>query len=174
MQVPGGFGSATLIEKNNTQIERFLRNRFDKVDYVLGVCSGALHLARAGLLDGKKATTNKALWDWATSYTTLAFPDSPALSSNATGEAKIDWQPSARWVDAGKIWTSSGVQAGMDMMYAWLREVYGDTEVLKSAINQIEYAPHTDAHWDPFAVVHKVSGADKNGNMVDCVRPVGY
>lgn len=44
----------------------------------------------------------------------------------------------------------------MDMAYAFLKYVYG-TEYLDVVMNGIEYAPHTDPHWDPFAVVHNVS-----------------
>lgn len=44
------------------------------------------------------------------------------------------------------------------MTYAFLKHFYGDDdEVLKRTMNIIEYAPHTDADWDPFSVVHNVS-----------------
>ena len=62
---------------------------------LLTVCTGAGLAARAGLLDGKKATTNKAAWDWATSQ----------------GQATA-WQKEARWVEDGNVWTSAGVTAG--------------------------------------------------------------
>ena len=46
----------------------------------------------------------------------------------------------------------------MDMMYAFLRHVYGDDDAdLTAIMNGMEYAPHTDPHWDPFSIVHKVS-----------------
>jgi hypothetical protein len=45
----------------------------------------------------------------------------------------------------------------MDMAFAFLKQFYGeDDPVLIGAMNGIEYAPHTDADWDPFSVVHKV------------------
>jgi putative intracellular protease/amidase len=46
-------------------------------------------------LSGRRATTNKARWDWVTEF-----------GSNIT------WVPSARWVEDGNVWTSSGVAAG--------------------------------------------------------------
>jgi len=48
----------------------------------------------------------------------------------------------------------------MDMAYAFLRHLYGadDPEVTR-VMGLIEYAPHTDPHWDPFAAVWKVSSA---------------
>ncbi|KAF2680464.1 class I glutamine amidotransferase-like protein [Lentithecium fluviatile CBS 122367] len=134
-----GFGNIALEQANNTAIEEFLVARYDRVKYLLSVCTGAISLARAGLPKGKKATTNKAMWAWTT--------------DPAHGEG-IEWVPSARWVEDGKIWTSSGVAAGMDMMYAFLRHVYG-TEELDGVMNGIEYAPHVDPSWDPFSVVHK-------------------
>lgn len=46
----------------------------------------------------------------------------------------------------------------MDMAYAFLSHLYGsDDQGLFNTMNGIEYAPHTDPHWDPFSVVYKVS-----------------
>jgi hypothetical protein len=50
---------------------------------------------------------------------------------------------------------SADVLPGMDMTYAFLRHVYGDDPRLTAVMNAIEYAPHTNADWDPFSVVHK-------------------
>lgn len=66
--------------------------------FLLTVCTGAALAARAGLLDGKRATTNKMSWAWATSQGT---------------PGATDWQKKARWVEDGHIWTSAGVTAGM-------------------------------------------------------------
>ena len=44
------------------------------------------------------------------------------------------------------------------MAYAFLAHLYGsDDQGLFNTMNGIEYAPHTDPHWDPFSVVYKVS-----------------
>jgi hypothetical protein len=43
------------------------------------------------------------------------------------------------------------------MTYAFLRHYYGEEDTSVDAmINGAEYAPHTDPHWDPFSIVHKV------------------
>ncbi|KAF2787517.1 class I glutamine amidotransferase-like protein [Melanomma pulvis-pyrius CBS 109.77] len=157
--VPGGYGNVALEQQNNTEIEKFLQRRYDQADYVLSVCTGAQSLARAGLLKGKKATTNKSVWSYVTD---------PIHSLDDS----IEWVPSARWVHDGKTWTSSGVSAGLDMMYAFLKFMYG-TEKLDGTMNGIEYAPHQDPHWDPFAVVFSVPGADTSRPLADCVVPVG-
>jgi putative intracellular protease/amidase len=138
--VPGG-GQRYLDVTNDTAIEDFVRSRYESTSYILSVCTGAAALAKSGILAGKRATTSKAEWEWVT---------------KVKNSEEIKWQPNARWTQDGKVWTSSGVAAGMDMMYAFLTHVYGDKKV-DSVMNMIEYAPHTDPHWDPFSVVHNVS-----------------
>lgn len=139
--IPGGMGNMALQQANDTSVEDFVALRFDQVDYVLSVCTGAVSLALAGVLEGRRATTNKGSWGWVTSH----------------GGDDIEWVPTARWTEDGKVWTSSGVAAGMDMTYAFLKHFYGeDDEVLVRSMNGVEYAPHTDPNWDPFSVVHEV------------------
>ena len=151
--VPGGIGDLALLEHNDRSIENFVASRFCKTKYVLSVCTGAGFLARAGVLDGRRATATKGLWASVTKYGT-----------------NVTWVPSARWVQDGKVWTSSGVSAGMDMMVAFLRHVYGDAVVNKS-VNDIEYAPVVDPHWDPYSVIQKVRHPvpDAMGLVVDVV-----
>lgn len=152
--VAGGLGFNTLVANNDTTVEDFVAACFDATDYVVSVCTGAAFLARAGVLEGRNATTNKAAWADVTKF----------------GE-NVNWVPNARWVQDGKVWTSSGVSAGMDMMTAFLRHIYGDPKV-NHAVNVIEYAPHTNPTWDAFAVVHNVPGADVNRSLTDCVTPL--
>lgn len=177
--VPGGVGDFLRDNEKNFEMERFIARRYKRAKYVLSVCSGATTLARAGILNGKRATTNKSVWSWATD---------PRHGANIT------WVPNARWVANDKVWTSSGVAAGMDMMYAFLSFYYG-SEHVNATMNGIEYAPHTDPHWDPFAVVHnvcvpafqppvsvydrvtdcmQVPGADMSRSPADCTGPVGH
>lgn len=96
--VPGGSGDFLLDNQNDFSIEKFVASRFAEAQYVLSVCIGATTLARAGLLNGRRATTNKSAWKWAT---------------DERQGANITWVPNARWVEDGKVWTSSGVAAGM-------------------------------------------------------------
>ncbi|KFY49017.1 hypothetical protein V495_00830 [Pseudogymnoascus sp. VKM F-4514 (FW-929)] len=154
--VPGGEGNVVLAQANNTWIEDFVASRYDRLDYLLSVCTGSASLAKSGVLNGKRATTNKGAWAWVTS-----------LGTNIT------WVPSARWTVDGNVWTSSGVAAGLDMTYAFLKSVYG-TDDLDAVMNGIEYAPHTNPDWDPFSVVHNVPGANTNMSLLDCTGPAGY
>ncbi|KAF2854785.1 class I glutamine amidotransferase-like protein [Plenodomus tracheiphilus IPT5] len=154
--VPGGTGVINATLSNLTTIESFLTSRYDATDYILGVSFGVTHLARSGLLKGKKATTNKSGWAWITGF----------------GQ-DVKWVPQARWVVDGKVWTSSGMASSLDMVYAWLGEVYGNAGGVNLMTDVIEYAPHLNPDWDPYAVYHQVPGADASRPVLDCVGPVG-
>ncbi|EKG09171.1 ThiJ/PfpI [Macrophomina phaseolina MS6] len=138
LMVPGA-PVANVNSGNDTWREDFIKARFNSTDYVASVCTGAMSLAKAGVLENKRATTNKLDWSEVVKY-----------------GKNVIWVPSARWTHDGKIWTSSGVAAGMDMTYALLSWMYGSGKV-NATMNLIELAPHTNEHWDPYAVVHKVS-----------------
>ena len=69
-----------------------MREAYQDVKYLMTVCTGAGIAARAGILDGKNATTNKAAWN-----------ETTALGPN------VKWISHARWVVDGNIWTTSGV-----------------------------------------------------------------
>lgn len=61
---------------------------------ILTTCTGAMWLASSGVLDGKKATTNRMF-----------------LGMVAKMYPNVEWQDQ-RWVVDGKIWTSGGAFAG--------------------------------------------------------------
>ncbi|KAJ7237718.1 transcriptional regulator [Mycena haematopus] len=87
----------------------FIASQAPKAKYIMSVCGGAVYLAFAGLLAGKKATTNKAF------YRAIV---------GATPK-DIQWVPKARWVVDGNVWTSSGVTAGGDMALAFVEHLAG-------------------------------------------------
>jgi transcriptional regulator GlxA family with amidase domain len=64
--------------------------------------------------------------------------------------SKVDWIREARWVDDGKVITSSGVSAGMDMALHLVRRLYGEARALQIALGA-EYIWNKDAANDPFA-----------------------
>src|SRR5690348_6922363 len=66
--VPGGEGIVVLEQSNDTWVEDFVASRFGQLDHVLSVCTGAASLAKAGVLNGKRATTNKGAWSQVTSF----------------------------------------------------------------------------------------------------------
>ena len=132
--VPGGRG--TRREVDNPVILEWLRQQAATARYVTSVCTGSALLARAGLLDDRRATTNKAAFGW-------VAQQGPA----------VDWQTRARWVEDGRFFTSSGVSAGMDMALAVIADMLGVEQALEVA-TWSEYDWHRDPHHDPFAAVH--------------------
>ncbi|MFW6124689.1 MAG: DJ-1/PfpI family protein [Pirellulales bacterium] len=129
--VPGGFG--TFAQLDNAVLLDWLKNRAAEAEIVTSVCSGASILAKAGLLDDRRATTNKQFY----SVCTAQGPN-------------VEWVKEARWVDDGNIVTSSGVSAGMDMALHVIARLYG-TDVAEGIANGTEYQWHRDADVDPFA-----------------------
>lgn len=120
---------------------------------IFTVCTGSILLARSclpggkGVLDGVHATTNKRGF-------TRALEELP----------KVSWEPHARWVRTDlalplsggashslKLWTTSGVSAGTDGMFAVISEEYGQP-VADFIANILEYEWKTDPSIDPFAV----------------------
>lgn len=129
--VPGGSG--TFAQQNNPRLMDFLRTRAERAEVVMSVCTGSALLAKAGLLDGRRATTNKQYFSFST----------------AAGK-NVEWVQQARWVDAGDRVTSSGVTAGIDMSLAVVERLYG-AERAQRISDGIEHDRHTDANWDPFS-----------------------
>ncbi|KAG8836074.1 hypothetical protein FRC17_010007 [Serendipita sp. 399] len=136
--IPGGPG--TRIAYNDTRIIDYVKRTYPKLKFIMSVCTGAQVLAKAGVLDRKRATTNKFQW-----------------AELVASGPKVKWVPCARWVVDGNIWTSSGVTAGMDMINAFLKGY--NTTVAEKAVNIIEYEPHTDPSWDPFCKIWNVTSA---------------
>jgi putative intracellular protease/amidase len=132
--IPGGFGTQALLD--NDVVLNWVRQQSETAELVTSVCTGSTLLSAAGVLDGKKATTNKMSYEWATSFGT-----------------DVDWQKQARWVWDGKFVTSSGVSAGMDMALAVIAELVDEKAAEKVAL-AAEYDWHKDATWDPFAKIH--------------------
>jgi transcriptional regulator GlxA family with amidase domain len=102
-------------------------------EIVATVCTGSFLLARTGLLDGRKATSNKRAFQ-------LVKRNAPA----------VRWIGKARWVEDGRYFTSSGVSAGMDMILVVIAKLCGREKSLEIA-KRAEYEWHEDSSWDPFA-----------------------
>lgn len=137
---PGG-GTRNLA--NTAAIEGYIKEVFPKLRYVITVCTGSAILARTGLLDGRRATSNKRSWAWVTTQGT-----------------NVKWVGKARWVvdeTPGKtpVWSSSGVSAGLDATYAFVKYHHG-AEIADTIANGLEYDRHQDPDWDPYAKIWNV------------------
>jgi transcriptional regulator GlxA family with amidase domain len=93
--VPGGFGTRALLRQ--PALLEWVRQRSGPAEIVMSVCTGALVLAQAGLLDGLRITTHHEL------LATLA---------GMVPSATVD--PTRRFHDNGKILTAAGISAGLD------------------------------------------------------------
>jgi len=132
--VPGGIGTRRAVDE--AALLDWLRRRGNECQAVTSVCTGAALLARAGMLDGRRATTNKWAFAW-------VVTQGPA----------VRWVKEARWVEDGNLVTSSGVSAGIDMTLAVIARFEG-TEAAEQIAVRMEYEWHRDAAWDPFAKTH--------------------
>ncbi len=132
LMVPGGMGARKQVD--NAALLEFLRTRSAAARWTTSVCTGAALLARAGLLDGRSATTNKLAFDWASGQS-----------------ARVRWQRRARWVVDGTVMTSSGVSAGTDMALALVERLYGRAAA-EEAAKTAEYVWNDDPGSDPFAL----------------------
>lgn len=130
--VPGGEG--TRREIGNPVLLNFLIRQAGAAGWITSVCTGAALLAKAGLLDGRRATTNKAAFAWVVSQSD-----------------KVAWQSQARWVVDGNVMTSSGVSAGTDMALALVEELYGRA-IAEQTARRAEYVWNESADDDPFGI----------------------
>ncbi|ODA68013.1 Isonitrile hydratase [Methyloligella halotolerans] len=116
--VPGGRGVNALLTDEQTLA--FLRGQADGARYVTSVCTGALVLGAAGLLEGKRATTHWNALDLLSDY----------------GAEPVN----ARYVIDGNLATGGGVTAGIDFGLALAEEIAG-RETAEAIQLQLEYAP---------------------------------
>lgn len=129
--IPGGIGTFPALQSST--LLSFLQDRSAQAKFTMSVCTGSALLAAAGLLDGRRATSNKMFF-----------------SMVAEQSDKVTWEENARWVVDGPMVTSSGVSAGTDMALAVIADLFG-TERAEQIAVYTEYQWHRDADSDPFA-----------------------
>ena len=129
--VPGGQGTRKQV--SNPALLSFLCQCYPTLEFLASICTGAGLLAAAGLLDGKRATSNKQSFAWVVSQ-----------------GPHVTWVPEARWVEDGPIITAGGVAAGMDMALRLVEHLAG-ADMANLTAQYTEYDWHRDPGWDPFA-----------------------
>ncbi|GAA1913902.1 GlxA family transcriptional regulator [Streptomyces sodiiphilus] len=110
--VPGGEGT----RRPEPGLVDWLREHAGRAERIVSVCSGALLLAAAGLLDGRRATTHWALCD----HLARTYP-------------AVHVDPDPIFVRDGKVATSAGVTAGIDLALALVEEDHGRDTALAVA-----------------------------------------
>jgi putative intracellular protease/amidase len=116
--IPGGFGTRALLD--HEPLLDWIRTVHGATTWTTSVCTGALLLAAAGLLDGVPATTHWLARDLLAELGAKPVPD--------------------RVVRQGKIVTAAGVSSGIDMALWLVREINGE-EVAQAVQLGIEYDP---------------------------------
>ena len=116
--VPGGMGTRSLV--HDREITDWIRAVHQTTTWTTSVCTGALLLGAAGLLQGLRATTHWAAMDLLAGF-----------GATTTSE---------RVVEQGKIITAAGVSSGIDMALTLAAKIAGAAEA-QSIQLQIEYDP---------------------------------
>jgi len=117
--VPGGLGTRPLM--HDVALIDWIRAQAEKAELVLSVCTGALLLAKAGLLDDLSATTHQSALD-------LLRETAPRTT--VCGDRRV--------VDNGKVITSGGIAAGIDMSLHVVTRLLGD-ETAHATARYMEY-----------------------------------
>ena len=115
--IPGGIGTRKLLE--NKKILNWLRLR-QNVDIIASVCTGSLLLAKAGLLEGKNATTH---------WGALKLLKKISPKTNVVSKNKYVFDT---------YYTSAGVATGIDMSLNIIENIFGKT-IAKNTAKYIEY-----------------------------------
>lgn len=132
--IPGGIGTRDLV-RDERFIDR-LKTLAEDAEFILTVCTGSILFSKTGILNGKKATSNKRVFNWG-----------PAESPG------VNWIKKARWIRDGNIYTSSGVSAGIDMSLGFISDIIGH-ETAEKISTGIEYCWNDDSGADPFAEIY--------------------
>jgi transcriptional regulator GlxA family with amidase domain len=117
--VPGGRGARERAMRDSETL-RFIRNQSSKA-HVASVCTGALVLAEAGLLDGHKATTHHENIEALRRY------------------PRIEVVSGARYISEESVSTSAGISAGIDLALEIVRKNFGEAVVTKVR-EEMEYS----------------------------------
>jgi transcriptional regulator GlxA family with amidase domain len=118
--VPGGSASV-LNQARDERLLKWLRSVHASTTWTASVCAGSVVLAAAGVLDGRRATSH-----WQTLSALRLF------GVNAVGDQRI--------VHDGKVVTSAGVSAGIDLALWLAAEIAGEKRA-KAIQLAIEYDP---------------------------------
>jgi transcriptional regulator GlxA family with amidase domain len=115
-------GSAIENDEIGIEVVQWIKKVAEGIRRIGSICTGALLLARAGLLDGRKVTTH---WRWC------------ELLARKCPQADVD--PNPIFIRDGNMYTSAGVTAGMDLALALVEEDHGSRLALQVARNLVLY-----------------------------------
>ncbi|EKS8351026.1 DJ-1/PfpI family protein [Bacillus cereus] len=118
--IPGGLGARKYEIKNEIVI-KWIRQQMKEVKLMTSVCTGALLLAKAGLLEGLKSTTH-----WA------------SIEKFKNEFQNVEVIENVKFVDEGHIITSAGISAGINMAFHIVKNLLG-MHVAEDTAKRMEY-----------------------------------
>jgi transcriptional regulator GlxA family with amidase domain len=143
--IPGGPGIWAL--RQDAVLMKWIHEALPKARRVASVCLGAFVLAWTGALDGKRAVTH---WRYC-----------PRL---ADGFPNIRVEPNAIFVRDGRVWTSAGVSAGIDLALAMIEEDFGHTTALDIARRLVVFLKRPGGQ-SQFSTVLAAQASDVEGRF---------
>lgn len=118
--VPGGWGVRS--ELSNERLLSWISTRAREIETLASVCTGAMLLGEAGLLDDRRATTHWRSLDWMRN----SFP-------------RVKVERDLHVVDEGYVITSAGISAGIDLALTLVARYCGE-EVARATARHMEYS----------------------------------
>ncbi|GAB7356898.1 hypothetical protein MBLNU459_g7758t1 [Dothideomycetes sp. NU459] len=112
-----------LITHRPAAADKFMKEAFPQTKAILTTCIGSIWLASSGVMKGMKATTNRGFLPIARQL----YPD-------------VEWQDQ-RWIVDGKLWTSGGAQAGIDMVATYVLEHFDREMAQFLGLNLLDVDP---------------------------------
>jgi len=160
--VPGGAGTRDIgpPQKKRATLDFVNRQATEDVSILASVCTGALVLAEAGLLDGRRATTHFGFLDtlqarfpkihvekalhWVVQYNCVSTSNSPTSTTATSGEGghghqrgeeqeQIEQELEPQPLNQYTLYTSAGISAGIDMSLKIVQQVHGEAVARKTA-----------------------------------------
>lgn len=119
--IPGGVGTRKVVKDN--EMMDWVQKNYNPSQFTLTVCTGAMVLGALGLLDEKEYTTHHLLFD--------------EMKDFAPKGILVKGQ---RFIDGGKILTSAGISAGIDLSLHLVAKLFGN-KVAKETAGYMEYEP---------------------------------
>jgi transcriptional regulator GlxA family with amidase domain len=143
--IPGGPGIWTL--RQDACLMNWIAQTLPRARRVASVCLGAFVLAWAGALDGKRAATH---WRYC-----------PRLQDSFP---QIRVEPDAIFVKDGRVWSSAGVSAGIDLALAMIEEDFGHTIALDIARRLVVFLKRPGGQ-SQFSTVLAAQASDVEGRF---------
>jgi transcriptional regulator GlxA family with amidase domain len=118
--VVAGGATASPLPPSEALAARWLRKRYRAIPTLISICTGAFVLGEAGLLDGRRATTH---WRYLDALR-QRFPKARVVDDDI-------------FLSDGRIWTSAGITAGIDLMLALVEADHGHAVAMAVAKNLV-------------------------------------